>query len=55
MIPKYLMSYPQGLYKYKQIGSSYSKQQIGSADKSLYKTAQLFVRGAFHKSTANLY
>ena len=47
MIPKYLMSYPQGLYKYRQIGSSHSQQQTDSADKNLYKTVQSFVRGAF--------
>ena len=49
MIPKYSMFYPQGLYKFKQIGSSYSEHQIDPADKSLYKTAQLFLRGAFTK------
>ena len=49
------MSYPQGLFKHKQIRSSCSEQEIDSADKSLYKTVQSFVQGAFHKSTANLY
>ena len=37
------------------IGSSYSEQQIDSADMRLYKTVQSFVKGAFHKSTSNLY
>ena len=55
MIPKYSMFYLQGLYKYKQIGSSYSKYQVDSADKSMCNTAQLFVRGAFQKCITNLY
>ena len=55
MVPKYLMFYQQGSYEYKQMGSSYSEQQIDSADKSLYMTVQSFLRGVFHKSTANLF